>query len=356
MITNSNMNCKKVSEMIIEYQQGELSLLEAECIKNHLESCFRCRDEAHVLKNGFDVMAKLPVCEISCNVEAVIEAALCQKKTWRINNWGIFVPLAACASLLIISAIFAFNYSPPSNISRNTAPHEHQYVSDNATIQQPDRLVPGKNNKPAQSTNSKQTANSLVNSDNARKLSATKTNKTLLHNQQLPSNMEQIPALTTVNISNAANDIDNSDNHEMVAQYVDTIVSCMISATQPRASITCAFSPITTADSADQTVADTLTAIIVTAFKDRYLHIEINRLLPSLAGVVSHPTLPENVAEATSSDKVNDQYLIVGSIATSKAGYLLSLYTIDNKNSTVIFNGDHPILLPADVIPQLSNS
>lgn len=353
-----NMNCKKVSEIIVEYLLGELTQHKADSVQNHLGVCARCSEEARALKNGFEVMLKLPICDISCNVEAVIEAASNQKKTWRLSNWLVFVPLAACVSLLIISGIFTINHFPSSRISHGTAPIDRHNLSDNAAIREPVERMPGQNT-PAKNLNSQQIVNSAANSDSVRQLSVTASNRKTKHfkfnNQQPPSNVVRIPVISKVNLSNTVDEIDNNDKREIVSQYVDTIASCMISSVQPRANITCAITPITAADDDDQIVADTLTAVILKAFKDRHLHIETNRLLPSLSGVVSPPTSPDYVAAANIAEAENDQYLIIGSVAKSKAGYLLSLYTID-KNNTVVFNGDHPILLPADDVPQSGNT
>lgn len=352
-----SMQCRKVSNQLIAYLKSELTQSEAERVKLHLATCQRCCDEAHVLGNAFNDIARLPTFHISYDINAVEEAARRREAVILVGNWWRLVPAAACATVIVVLGFLLFNHFSTSQIARRPRPFPKPQIPAVAPIQNPSKSAP---NEIDQQQIAKHPSKTYLpkHPGGERQVASSGSNRkrrdgTRRQQHHIPHE-DATPTPQAIQNSPWDDSGPSVDAQTLIAQYVDTMAMCMVRAERSRTTISCAISPITTSDEDDLPVADTLTAAIICTFNDRHVTIDTNRLPPSMTGADLHPQKPNTATVVNIVDSVTDEYVIVGSVEKAKTGYLLSLYAINRTNDTVVFNGDHPILLPEDAMPQLS--
>lgn len=318
-----SMQCNTVSAQLIAYLKGELAAEDADRIASHIAACSRCQDEACVLGSALTDIERLPTFRVSFDIRAIEEAASHQALSHSL--WWRFTPVAACVVLLAILGFLYSNRPSTSQLAHRPQPTQRQQATAVIPLQHPPV-------KPApDSPDQRQLSPRRVISAGFRP-----------RHHAIASQPRRAVPQKAGPISNPPREEPAStvDANAMIAQYVDTIAMCMAQSDRPRAAISCALLPVTAADDRDLPAADTLTAALVCAFNERHAAISLKRLPPSLDTDIRTMKSPPPSTTGTG------DYLIVGNLAKSKSGYLLSLYAINTTTDAVIFDGKHPILLP----------
>ncbi len=346
------MQCRQISAQIIAYLKGELAREEATRVTSHLAACPRCRDEARVLGNAFSEMARLPTFRVTYDIHAIEAGAWRQPPAAPIRQWWKLVPAVACAAVIVIMGFLVYHRISTTRIAqrprlspRSPAPA----VAPRPKV--PVRMGPDESDQP----------HIAMRRHEERQVVA--DNRRHAHRQVAPRQQRTAPRAErqhatprgTVQHPPRQESVPPVDGDAVIAQYVDTLALCMTQSDNPRASISCSILPVATADERDLPVADSLTAALVCAFNDRHVTIDIKRLAP-LATTADLQTLTPNAATlARLADTVTGDYVIAGHLKKAKAGYVLSLYAFDKQGQSMVFDGDHPILLPSSVIPRFSD-
>lgn len=337
-MTKMIMKCKEISKNLIAYIKNELPTAESNEIKAHISSCRECSLELNRLQVAFDDIKNLPACNYAVDLSLINELAN-KKAASRIKPMMLQLFAAVGAAAVIFAIIFFTGNMSNKNIARQHPDKKDRIavnIPEDNKVVNPDKTSDKKNSSTP--VIGKVKINSRVIRTTGKSLIRKKNKSRIL---KPVSNNYPVNSMKTIDTSEYGI---TTDAESQIAMYVDTLAMCMSRSGKSRQAITCSVVPITTVDESDASVADTVTASILYSMRDRHTVIDVNRMQPSDSKIDSESVIRE-------AGRQSGDYLIAGRIEKSKSGYLLSLYAVDKRDNSVIFNGDHPILLTDEMMP-----
>ena len=342
------MQCRDISPRFIAYLKEELSPEECAQIDAHLAACHACRKDVRVLSAAYRTLARLPVYQLTRDPGDIAEAVAHQASSpQRAPSWwsnSAWAPIAAVLALLVIALCVC--HTPRS--SRNILARVPSMLP--APARQPLAPPARASEQPATastSTTPTTPAPARAHGSNARPRRGTPARGI---SRATPASVSQPPRATPPDTASPVNA--QQAGAVLLARQIDAVASSMTQTVSTDTPITCALLPICASDPATLAVADSLTAALTVDLGVPARHLAVNRLPPLVASVPADQAFtPEQPEIAQLGTTLNEDYLIVGSVESGDAGYLLSISVLQCSNNTVVFTGEHPVLLPRELFP-----
>lgn len=336
------MPCHHIAAVITAYLKGELPPAGQNAVAEHLAACSRCREEAAILRIAYDEMAALPAFPLSRDLATIAETARRQVAPAPFRVFGIWVPAVAALALLVLC-----RWLPNGNFSsRQVAqqPHVEKTAVKHDTVKVPVEIAAGRVGETPADQPDKTSA--VIASHRAGGMPAVRPGKAPVlvasrggaRHHHRPSPGETHPDALAI-------------GEALWARHVEAMRQSITQLALDGDMRTCAVLPLVSGDAENLPAADTLTATLVYDLSANP-RIAVNRLSPLAAhDRQAHDLQPNSTEISNLARTVNADFLIVGSVEKAKTGYLLSLYVLNRNDNTIVFNGNHPVLLPREMFP-----